>query len=110
MAQGNARRAAVMVGKPFADVTPWAAPERGILRAGIGACLPVLQRGCLWGALMVAGHARARRRDPCGDAWGWPEPGQTVNLRWIILHMIQETAGTPGTSTPRGKFSTAAPA
>jgi len=99
-----------MVGKPFADVTPWAAPERGILRAGIGACLPVLQRGCLWGALMVAGHARARRRDPRGDAWGWPEPGQTVNLRWIILHMIEETAGTPGTSTPRGKFSTAAPA
>jgi Protein of unknown function (DUF664) len=54
--------------------------------------------------------ALARRRDPRWDAWGWPEPEQTVNLRWIILHMIEETARTPGTSTPRGGFSTAAPA
>jgi hypothetical protein len=33
-----------------------------------------------------------------------------VNLRWIILHMIEETARHAGTSTPRGNFSTAAPA
>ena len=36
--------------------------------------------------------APARRRDPRWDAWGWPPPGETVNLRWIILHMIEETA------------------
>jgi Protein of unknown function (DUF664) len=54
--------------------------------------------------------ALARRHDPRWDAWGWPAPGETVNLRWIVLHMIEETAGTPGTSTPRASFSTAAPA
>jgi hypothetical protein len=54
--------------------------------------------------------ALARRRDPRWDAWRWPEPGQTVNLRWIILHMIKEPPGTPGTPMPRGSFSTAAPA
>jgi len=54
--------------------------------------------------------ALARRRDPRWDAWGWPEPEQTVNLRWIILHMIEETARHAGTSIPRGSFSTAAPA
>jgi hypothetical protein len=40
--------------------------------------------------------ALARRRDPRWDAWGWPEPVQTVNLRWIILHMIEETARHAG--------------
>jgi hypothetical protein len=40
--------------------------------------------------------APARRRDPRWDAWGWPEPEQTVNLRWIILHMIEETARHAG--------------
>jgi Protein of unknown function (DUF664) len=40
--------------------------------------------------------ALARRRDPRWDAWGWPEPEQTVNLRWIILHMIEETARHAG--------------
>jgi hypothetical protein len=38
----------------------------------------------------------ARRRDPRWDAWGWPEPGETVTLRWIILHMIKETARHAG--------------
>jgi hypothetical protein len=37
-------------------------------------------------------EALARRRDPRWDSWGWPEPAETVNLRWIILHMIEETA------------------
>jgi hypothetical protein len=40
--------------------------------------------------------APARRRDPRWDAWGWPEPGQTVTLRWIILHIIEETARHAG--------------
>jgi hypothetical protein len=40
--------------------------------------------------------APARRHDPRWDAWGWPEPGQAVNLRWIILHMIEETARHAG--------------
>ena len=40
--------------------------------------------------------ALARRRDPRWDAWGWPEPGETVNLRWIIMHMIEETARHAG--------------
>lgn len=40
--------------------------------------------------------ALARRRDPRWDAWGWPEPGQPVTLRWIILHMIEETARHAG--------------
>lgn len=40
--------------------------------------------------------ALARRRDPRWDAWSWPEPEQTVNLRWIILHMIEETARHAG--------------
>ena len=34
--------------------------------------------------------ALARRRDPRWDAWGWPD--EPVTLRWIILHMIEETA------------------
>ncbi|HEY7432691.1 MAG TPA: DUF664 domain-containing protein [Streptosporangiaceae bacterium] len=36
--------------------------------------------------------ALARARDPQWDVWGWPGPGDVVNLRWIILHMIEETA------------------
>ena len=40
--------------------------------------------------------APARRRDPRWDAWGWPEPEQAVTLRWIILHMIEETARHAG--------------
>ena len=40
--------------------------------------------------------ALACRRDPRWDAWGWPEPEQTVTLRWIILHMIEETARHAG--------------
>ena len=40
--------------------------------------------------------APARRRDPRWDAWGWPGPAETVNLRWIILHMIEETARHAG--------------
>ena len=40
--------------------------------------------------------ALARRRDPRWDVWGWPPPGETVNLRWIILHMIEETARHAG--------------
>jgi hypothetical protein len=40
--------------------------------------------------------ALARRRDPRWDAWGWPEPGQTVDMRWVIVHMIQETARHAG--------------
>jgi uncharacterized protein DUF664 len=27
---------------------------------------------------------------------GWREPEQAVTLRWIILHMIEETAGHAG--------------
>jgi len=38
--------------------------------------------------------ALARRRDPRWDAWGWPD--QPVTLRWIILHMIEETARHAG--------------
>jgi len=41
-------------------------------------------------------EALARRRDPRWDAWGWPEPEQAVTLRWIILHMIEETARHAG--------------
>ncbi|HKA95856.1 MAG TPA: DinB family protein [Streptosporangiaceae bacterium] len=37
----------------------------------------------------------ARRHDPRWDVWGWPPP-RTVNLRWIILHMIEETARHAG--------------
>jgi hypothetical protein len=37
----------------------------------------------------------ARRHDPRWDAWGWPAPGERVNLRWIVLHMIEETARQP---------------
>jgi uncharacterized protein DUF664 len=40
--------------------------------------------------------AAARRRDPRWDAWGWPAPDETVNLRWIIMHMIEETARHAG--------------
>jgi hypothetical protein len=40
--------------------------------------------------------ALARRHDPRWDAWGWPAPGETVNLRWIVLHMIEETARHAG--------------
>src|SRR5262249_1948521 len=36
--------------------------------------------------------ALARRRDPRRGTWGWPEAAQPVTLRWIILHMIEETA------------------
>jgi hypothetical protein len=38
----------------------------------------------------------ARRRDPRWDGWGWPPPGETVNLRWVVLHMIEETARHAG--------------
>lgn len=41
-------------------------------------------------------EAPARRRDPRWDTWGWPGPAETVNLRWIILHMIEETARHAG--------------
>lgn len=34
--------------------------------------------------------------DPRWDAWGWQERGQPVTLRWIILHMIEETARHAG--------------
>jgi len=37
----------------------------------------------------------ARRHDPRWEVWGWPPPG-TVNLRWIALHMIEETARHAG--------------
>lgn len=40
--------------------------------------------------------APARRRDPRWLAWDWPPPGETVSLRWIILHMIEETARHAG--------------
>jgi Protein of unknown function (DUF664) len=40
--------------------------------------------------------APARRPDPRWDAWGWPSPAEPVNLRWIILHMIEETARHAG--------------
>ena len=40
--------------------------------------------------------ALARRRDPRWDTSGWPEPEQTVNMRWIILHIIEETARHAG--------------
>jgi uncharacterized protein DUF664 len=40
--------------------------------------------------------ALARRRDPRWDTSGWPEPEQVVNMRWIILHMIEETARHAG--------------
>jgi len=40
--------------------------------------------------------ALARRRDPRWDAWGWPAPDEPVTLRWIILHMIEETARHAG--------------
>jgi hypothetical protein len=41
-------------------------------------------------------EALARRRDPRWDVWGWSPPGETVNLRWIVLHMIEETARHAG--------------
>jgi hypothetical protein len=38
----------------------------------------------------------ARRRDPRWNDWGWPAPDEPVTLRWIILHMIEETARHAG--------------
>jgi Protein of unknown function (DUF664) len=38
----------------------------------------------------------ARRRDPRWDAWGWPPAGEPVTLRWIVMHMIEETARHAG--------------
>jgi len=49
--------------------------------------------------VIIAGTALgapARRRDPRWDGWGWPSPAGIVNLRWIILHMIEETAQHAG--------------
>ena len=40
--------------------------------------------------------ALARRRDARWDTSGWPEPEQTVNMRWIILHIIEEPARHAG--------------
>ena len=40
--------------------------------------------------------APARRRDPRWEVWGWPAPDEPVTLRWIILHMIEETARHAG--------------
>jgi hypothetical protein len=39
---------------------------------------------------------------------GLATPTETVNLRWIVLHRIEQTAHTPGTSTWHGSFFTAA--
>jgi hypothetical protein len=50
----------------------------------------------------------------------WPAPGSALgylgltgpgadDLRWIILYTIGGPPGTPGTSTPRENFLTAAP-
>jgi hypothetical protein len=39
---------------------------------------------------------------------GLATPTETVNMRWIVLHRIEQTARTPGTSTWRGSFLTAA--
>jgi hypothetical protein len=38
----------------------------------------------------------ARGYDPQWAEWGWPSADDVVNLRWIILHMIEETAQHAG--------------
>jgi Protein of unknown function (DUF664) len=40
--------------------------------------------------------ALARGYDPQWSEWGWPTADDVVNLRWIILHMIEETAQHAG--------------
>jgi hypothetical protein len=40
--------------------------------------------------------ALARGHDPQWAEWGWPAADDVVNLRWIILHMIEETAQHAG--------------
>jgi hypothetical protein len=40
--------------------------------------------------------ALARGYDPQWREWGWPAADDVVNLRWIILHMIEETAQHAG--------------
>jgi hypothetical protein len=38
----------------------------------------------------------AQGYDPQWSEWGWPTADDVVNLRWIILHMIEETAQHAG--------------
>lgn len=35
-------------------------------------------------------------------------PTEIVNLRWVVLHRIEQTADRPGSSTWHGSFFTAA--
>jgi hypothetical protein len=42
--------------------------------------------------------------DELGTAWF----GATVSLRWVLIHMVEETAGTPATWTSFASSSTEA--
>src|SRR5215470_13029782 len=85
---------------------PWCAPNyafvvnevNGTWHTATGVPgLAALDKGIARANAIIAAtplDALARRRDPRWDAWGWPD--QPVTLRWIILHMIEETARHAG--------------